>query len=149
MFFDVSFDLPYIARSGRGVTTFPMSHITGLGTRLTEGVRSESSGREGAGSCGESHGHTQGETGKRQMANIVLPINERMQRWVRQVSATRARERGDHVVLMELAAGLGGGRAGGGDAQTGGANGAVYSCCCFDSVHGALHTHAVLFLWRS
>ena len=64
VFFDVSFDLPYIARSGRGVTTFPMSHITGLGTRLTEGVRSESSGREGAGSAGRAMGTLRGKQGK-------------------------------------------------------------------------------------
>ena len=55
---------PYIARSGRGVTTFPMSHITGLGTRLTEGVRSESSGREGAGSAGRAMGTLRGKQGK-------------------------------------------------------------------------------------
>ena len=41
-----------------------MSHITGLGTRLTEGVRSESSGREGAGSAGRAMGTLRGKQGK-------------------------------------------------------------------------------------
>ena len=93
-----------------------MSHITGLGTRLTEGPGREQSQRGG----GELRGElgTQGETGKSKWQ--ILPINERMQRWVRQVSATRARERGDHVVLMELNCRWSGGREGGGRGCTDG-----------------------------